>query len=451
MNSHVVFRTLLPLIMFSWKAENLGVNTCTISDEDVENHKQHFNDLSLLGKGMQFVYVNISSPSFANFTLNMTAWNKVIDWIWITHEYRHYLSYPVDIDLFTLGLMKQNVRTLNLNVSIQNISHCHNETLWIKIYEYLFKIYNSSNGYFCHRYFEDQEWKELLFFMAHVSVGYEFHCFNGPDVSSPFTVKKSSIIYITVAMILIIISYYPMLLSRSMHERKVRRELVVYTRADYPYTPRRFFLRIMFQTGELKSEKICEFQKNLLNCFSATRLSILISIVTVTAFIVKFNLINYCEVCLHPNAHLFQEIYITHGVSDQTVVSIVLSTIVSFLALSALNNSIMVISHLYCGCFLGCCNDINCDCSSPLMNENEVTEGNNPETQGIEENRNEQGIGADNIKIEVNRNEEQEINTGSQNIEESRIERENNTGTETIEEQRNEKKTVSKNIEENKK
>ncbi|XP_062612259.1 uncharacterized protein LOC134274036 [Saccostrea cucullata] len=344
MNRPEVFWILLPLIIFVWKTENIGVNSCIISDDEFGKHKQNFKHLSSLRKGMQFIYVNISSPSFENLTLNMKTWNKITDWIWITHEYRHYLSYPVDIDVFTLGLMKQNSHTLNLNVSIHNISVCNNDTLSIQIYHHLFKIHNSTSGYFCYRYFDNQEWKEFLFFIAYVSVGYEFKCFNGLDMSSPFTVKKSPIIYITIAIILIIISYYPMILSRSMHERKVRRELVVYTKADYPYTPRRFFLRIMFQTGDLKFENLSEFQKNFSNSTSATRISILIYIVTVTAFIVKVILTNHCEVCFHPNVHLFQEIYFTHGVSELSIALIVITTILSFFALSALNNSILVLS-----------------------------------------------------------------------------------------------------------
>lgn len=223
------------MLALVWKQST--VMACNLSDVDIRVHQEMFTSAMEDGN-VQFMYVNISSPSFRNLTMNETEWNPIVEWIWVTEEYKHILSYPIDIDVFTFGLLAQHFKVLKLNVNIENISDCINHTLWKKVQEYLFKVHNDSSGYFCHRYFKNPILKGALFLLSHVTIGYEFHCFQMKDQTSPINVEKSGIIYITIAIVFIIFSFYPMLLSQSTFEKKVDRQLQSFTKADYPYTPR---------------------------------------------------------------------------------------------------------------------------------------------------------------------------------------------------------------------
>jgi hypothetical protein len=78
--------------------EHSYVTSCNVSEVDIRKHQGEFNNLVSSGMGM--IYVNVSSPSFENITLSQKQWNSIIDWVWVTNEYKHFLSYPEDIHIF---------------------------------------------------------------------------------------------------------------------------------------------------------------------------------------------------------------------------------------------------------------------------------------------------------------------------------------------------------------
>ncbi|XP_062610432.1 uncharacterized protein LOC134272200 [Saccostrea cucullata] len=340
---------IIPIMISFLETERSSVAACKISEVDAFIHHQLFKDLMQEGS-VQLVYINISSSSFQNMSLSEKEWNRVVDWIWVTNEYKHFLSYPIDIDIFTLGLMEDNDRSLKLNISIDDISNCINQTLWIQVFEYLFKTCNVSEGYFCHRYFENQDWKLTLFSLSHAAIGYRFHCYQNNNTAVPIIVEKSAVIYITIAIILLLFSFYPLIVSKSSHETTVQRQLSVYTEADYPYTPRRMLLNIMFKTGEVvHAENISRGQKRANNFYSSARLSLLITIVMGCAFFAKIIVIWNCSNCLPPNAHIYKEVYVTDGVVDGNkflfIYPILISTFFSFIFLVYFNNYILLISE----------------------------------------------------------------------------------------------------------
>lgn len=83
----------------------------------------------------------------------------------------------------------------------------------------------------------------------------------------------------------------------------------------------------------------------------------------------------------------------------------------------------MILSEFYCGCFWGCCNDINCGCSSSLMNENEGTEKSNEETRNNEENMNgEENIAMSYMGENIDEQENIELSYIGKNINEDETE-----------------------------
>jgi hypothetical protein len=290
--------------------EHSYVMSCNVSEVDIRKHQSEFD--SLVSSGMGMIYTNVSSQSFENITLTQEHWNSIIDWVWVTNEYKHFLSYPEDIHVFTMGLMKQNVSSLRINVGIENIEHCTSDKLSRQVYKYLFQIHNASDGYFCHRYFENQRLKEILFNISHVSIGYGFHCFQRNDFSSPVIVEKSGIVYITILIVLILFSYYPLILSpfKPSKEYQPGGQLHVYTKADYPYAPRRLFLHVFFKTNGIPHLDDVKRPSNILRCFGGMRLTIIITIITGMAYALRTGFLGACINCLPPNAFIYDKIYV---------------------------------------------------------------------------------------------------------------------------------------------
>jgi hypothetical protein len=137
-----------------------------------------------------------------------------------------------------------------------------------------------------------------------------------------------------------------MILSPSEHGKQVDRQLLVYTNADFPYTPRRLFLYIIFKTGEIRRRStVTEHEKNIINIFAGTRLTILITLVTGLAYVVKLVYIQNCNDCLPPNALLYDEVYMFDGNFDSfELLFVLILNLVSFFTILTLNSYILTLT-----------------------------------------------------------------------------------------------------------
>jgi hypothetical protein len=164
-------------------------------------------------------------------------------------------------------------------------------------------------------------------------------------------------------IILLLFFYYPMIFSPFAH-RKQENRLLVYTKADYPYTPRRLILYIIFKTGEIRQSaedrggrktilrcfgisllpKLARRKRVVMSFFSGFRASTLIALVTGLAFAMKVVYVANCSDCLPPNASKFPEVYVFDG-SAGTYYGVLFLTLFGFIFLVVLNSSILFLSE----------------------------------------------------------------------------------------------------------
>ncbi|XP_061190282.1 uncharacterized protein LOC133198160 [Saccostrea echinata] len=326
LNKYSVLKFLL--LCLAIESEQLSqITSCQIEEGYIETHKRMIQQL-ISNEQARLVYVNVTSESYKSISMEQTEWNRVYDWIWITENYRHYLSYPDDIDVYTFGVMRVGIHKLSLNISMNNILTCKKKNLWKRVYNYLQRLQNGTGGgYFCHRNFENQDWKSFLYTMSSASIGYDFECYNRDITDETLLIRTSIITYITVVIIFFLFAYYPLIISLSFHGRKISEQLKFFTMADYPYTPRRCLLHIIFKSSKLK-RKGNNLDQSL---SSGTRLSFLLALVTGLSFAMKMIFVkNYS--LLPPNAYVFPYLFNCVGLQyNMNIVAFMISTCFSLL------------------------------------------------------------------------------------------------------------------------
>jgi hypothetical protein len=138
-----------------------------------------------------------------------------------------------------------------------------------------------------------------------------------------------------------------MIMSPSEHEKQIYRQLLVYTKADYPYTPRRLFLYIIYKTGKIRqTSNVKKGEQLLRNASAGVRSSILITLVAGLVYAIKVLYIEKCNDCLPPNALLYNEVYLFSSYYSKNHFStpIIFLTPLSFLTLVLLNSYIFALS-----------------------------------------------------------------------------------------------------------
>jgi hypothetical protein len=160
------------------------------------------------------------------------------------------------------------------------------------------------------------------------------------DFFSPVNVEKSGIIYITISIVLILFSYYPLILSPfTLSKYEPGRDLRTYNKADYPYAPRRLFLRVLFKTDGILYSGNVKHLSNILRFFGGMRLTALITILTGIAYALRTAFLRVCINCLPPNAFIYDKVY----VFDQDITQVIIATAVCLICLLPLHVYILYI------------------------------------------------------------------------------------------------------------
>ncbi|XP_062597504.1 uncharacterized protein LOC134258917 [Saccostrea cucullata] len=253
--------------------------------------------------------------------------NRMAEWIWVTQDYKHLLRYPMDIDLYTFGLLRRGTDNFHLQVEIENVEECKKSSLTNFPYEYLTKIVNNQGkGMLCHRYFENQGFKLFLFNISHVSIGYDFECFSDNLNETKYEiVTKSPIIYITIAIVVIFISFYPAFVSIAVHDEQQHRNVKFYTKADYPYTFRRLFLFLLFHNTS----------RTIISVFRFTFLMLLMGF---SFFCVKLIVTASCENCFPTDKRNYPRVFdLTTGESEENLLRLIALSFTFLIVLHIVN------------------------------------------------------------------------------------------------------------------
>lgn len=233
--------------------------TCQFEILNLESIKTQFEEFVLIDTA-NLVFFNIEiNQEFLNITsYDNIHKNGILRWLWVADSQLYILSYPIDLDGITLRLTQSTERTVHLAVNatidIQEYDES-NYTICIQsLYQTIFDNIldrNQTNWKFCHRYFEGQYWKKILYFMMGSWLGYDLQCFNvvcANTECSDIVTKGTVNIVIDICILLLCLNlplFYLFLPRRQViSENQVMR----YYKGESPYSFARLFLHLNKKT-----------------------------------------------------------------------------------------------------------------------------------------------------------------------------------------------------------
>ncbi|XP_048754952.2 uncharacterized protein LOC125665958 isoform X1 [Ostrea edulis] len=212
-------------------------------------------------------------------------------WVWIGKKYQYVLGYPEDVDVYSFGLLKVKQESLSVNISIGNFSEVCKSNFDMYLSKYLLDlidentttIFEVPDGYLCHSNVIADEIRDFVSDISGVQIGYDFMCIED-DKEEFSTVGKSYINNIAIFIILLVYSFYPLIIEISFYVRDTENRFEMYYMSDSPYSPARFCRCLIF-SGNNKY-------------YAAIRIIILITIVTSLVYLLKSYVYELCNCSL---------------------------------------------------------------------------------------------------------------------------------------------------------
>lgn len=236
--------------------------TCQFHVLNLDHVKQQFFDFVSVDKA-SLVFFNIEvNQDFLNITSYDNIHNNgILRWLWVADSQLYILSYPIDLDGITLQLTKSAERTVHLAVNATIDYQEHNassyvicmQSLYLTVFDQILDR-NETDWKFCHRYFEGQYWKKVLYFLMGSWLGYDFQCFNAicADIKCADIVKKGTVnIVIDICILLLCLNlplFYLFLPKRQIISSN---KVMHYHKGESPYGFARLFLHLNKNTQTL--------------------------------------------------------------------------------------------------------------------------------------------------------------------------------------------------------
>ncbi|CAC5408567.1 unnamed protein product [Mytilus coruscus] len=240
--------------------------TCQFNVLNLDQVKQQFFDFVSVDKA-SLVFFNIEiNPEFLNITsYDNIHENGILRWLWVADSQLYILSYPIDLDGITLQLTKSAERTVHLavNATIDYQEHDASsyticmQSLYLTIFGQILDR-NETDWKFCHRYFEGQYWKKVLYFLMGSWLGYDFQCFNAicADIKCADVVKKGTVnIIIDICILLLCLNLPLFYLFLPKRQNTSSNNVMHYHKGESPYGFARFFLHLNKNTQALNVNK----------------------------------------------------------------------------------------------------------------------------------------------------------------------------------------------------
>ena len=215
--------------------------------------------------------------------------NPLRELVWVKNTSLHYLSYPDDFEALSFRLLSDDIYDINIDIDNTSLSeyilYDRNDTANTSYFTtrdvlnftYTDIITNSTNGFICHRFFHDQNLRNLSvsiigieFYLAYVIwFGYDYKCFSAinPFKTESRVSKYSPMMVLLATLCILSMFWSPILLT--LIERENTRRLpndvnvasnrettvhiskdecfVYYNEGDIPYGFSRLLL-VLFQT-----------------------------------------------------------------------------------------------------------------------------------------------------------------------------------------------------------
>ncbi|XP_048754941.2 uncharacterized protein LOC125665950 isoform X2 [Ostrea edulis] len=271
-------------------AQDTTLVECFHTSNSLQAESETFHNLIRNGTNvifMDLVFSEGANTDNAEFLERQT----VQRWVWIGKKYQYVLGYPEDVDVYSFGLLKAKQESLSVNISIGNFSEVCKSQFDIYLSQYLLDIIDENttrtfevpDGYLCHSNIKDDKIRDVVSDISGVQIGYNFMCI--ADDEDKFTmVEKSYINIIVIVIIMLVYSFYPLIIELSFYVRDTENRFDMYYMSDSPYSPARFCRCLIF-TGNNKY-------------YAAMRIIILITIVTSGVYLLKSYVYEQCNCSL---------------------------------------------------------------------------------------------------------------------------------------------------------
>lgn len=238
------------------------------------------------GKNIVFMSLN-----FNHSYMNTFLQNKQFErWVWVANDYRYILSYPEDVDVFSFGLLKAKQDSIEIKITILNITEECERHFDSYIAQYISEIVHNSTkpdfridaskGYICHSKFVKDVVGEYISNISAVNIGYPFLCYIDNSTS---IVEKSYVNHIVIFIVLFTYCFYPLAMEMAFYieDRKMRQGF--YYMSESPYGPSVFCKRILFAGN---------------NKYLATlRVILIVTVLTTLVYYIKSEVHDLCK-CL---------------------------------------------------------------------------------------------------------------------------------------------------------
>ncbi|CAG2228757.1 unnamed protein product [Mytilus edulis] len=172
----------------------MSADECGFTVTNSSEKKIEFN--TLLNSGMKTIYIDVLISDDELYTnnsnYNLKQERVLLRWVWTKNEMSFLLSYTEDIHAISFNLLKgAYIEDFTIDIDIFPAGctfDYRNDTkaLFHLIHDTF--VQNESDWQLCHRYFENQEWKVMLFNLTSYWVGYEMECFK-PSCREQLTIS----------------------------------------------------------------------------------------------------------------------------------------------------------------------------------------------------------------------------------------------------------------------
>ena len=185
-------------------------------ETDIDNCRIIFNNLAL-DHNTKLIFIHIKN-NHVNGTEKEK--NPKLEFVWVNKTSLHYLSYPDEFHALSFGLLDEHIYELSidlLNYTITNFRTDLNIT-------YSNIVSNGTNGYLCHRYFTDQDFRNqsinigIQIDVANIIwFGFDYMCYDSTDNYSNKSIiyvsKYSSMMLIIATLSVFSMLWFPILLN----------------------------------------------------------------------------------------------------------------------------------------------------------------------------------------------------------------------------------------------
>ena len=220
------------VVIFAW-IFNIGDASTKYSCDGLSSTEdcRTIFDRLVLEQNAKLIYIHLKGGDI-NGTDKET--NPLQELVWVKDTSLYYLSYPDDFEALSFGLLSDYI--YDMDIDMKNDSFL--TTGDVLNFTYASIITNSTNSFICHRFFEDQNLRNLsvdmlglkMYFANVIWFGYDYKCHSTIDSIDSFKSKSTRIskyppMMVVIATLCILsMFWFPILITQIEQKNASRRD-----------------------------------------------------------------------------------------------------------------------------------------------------------------------------------------------------------------------------------